>query len=221
MIDRIGVLKSALGVTPGGALAGPKPGATEDEALFDLAQRSFRLALLEALEKMPAAAAAPATGQAPSLRAPAAPAPPRAVPVAPPPLPPIGDAFRAAAPSVDEGRVIRSTAERAGVDPAFLKALRRAENGGPGREFGVLSVPAPTYDDQARVAAESIRKNVERFERKGGQAIDPVTGRYTNEFIEFFSSRYAPVGAANDPTGLNRHHARNLMRLYAQAAPKE
>jgi hypothetical protein len=29
------------------------------------------------------------------------------------------------------------------------------------------------------------------------------------------------VGAANDPTRLNRHHAGNLVRLYAQAAPKE
>ena len=32
------------------------------------------------------------------------------------------------------------------------------------------------------------------------------------------SNRYAPVGAANDPNGLSQHHARNLIRLYAQAA---
>jgi hypothetical protein len=38
------------------------------------------------------------------------------------------------------------------------------------------------------------------------------------EFIRFFSNRYAPVGAANDPNGLSQHHARNLIRLYAQAA---
>ena len=219
MIDRI----SALGLTPGGALGGPTPAATDD-GLLDLVQRSFRLALLEALEKMPASAKPALTSQAPALKAPSAPAVSMAVPTtspAPPPLPPIAEAFRAAAPRVDESRVIKSTADRAGVDPAFLQALRRAENGGPGREFGVLSVPAPTYDDQARVAAETIRRNVERFEQKGGPAIDPASGRYTKDFVEFFSSRYAPVGAANDPTGLNRHHARNLMRLYAQAAPRE
>jgi hypothetical protein len=101
----------------------------------------------------------------------------------------------------------------------LLRALRRAENGGPGREFGVLSVPAPTYGAQARVAAESIRRSAERFERTGRSAVDPTTGRYTTGFIEFFSRRYAPVGAANDPTGLNRYHARNLIRLYAQNAP--
>jgi hypothetical protein len=107
---------------------------------------------------------------------------------------------------------------RAAVDPRFLGALRRAENGGPGREFGVLSVSAPTYEDQVRLAAASIRRNVERFEASGRVAVDPATGRYSEEFIRFFSNRYAPVGAANDPTGLNQHHARNLIRLYAQAA---
>ena len=38
------------------------------------------------------------------------------------------------------------------------------------------------------------------------------------QFIRFFSNRYAPVGAANDPNGLSQHHARNLIRLCAQAA---
>jgi hypothetical protein len=104
------------------------------------------------------------------------------------------------------------------VDPRFLGALRRAENGGPGREFGVLSVSAPTYEDQVRLAAASIPRNVERFEASGRVAIDPATGRYSEEFIRFFSNRYAPVGAANDPAGLNQYHARNLVRLYAQAA---
>jgi hypothetical protein len=46
--------------------------------------------------------------------------------------------------------------------------------------------------------------------------VDPVTGRYTDEFMRFFSGRYAPVGAANDPGGLNRHHAGNLLRLDAR-----
>jgi hypothetical protein len=32
------------------------------------------------------------------------------------------------------------------------------------------------------------------------------------------ASRVPSVGAANDPNGLSQHHARNLIRLYAQAA---
>lgn len=131
-----------------------------------------------------------------------------------------GSASQAAAPAVSaaEKVLIRDAASWAAVDPRFLGALRRAENGGPGQEFGVLSVSAPTYEDQVRLAAASIRRNVERFEATGRAAIDPATGRYSEEFIRFFSNRYAPVGAANDPNGLNQHHARNLIRLYAQAA---
>jgi hypothetical protein len=72
------------------------------------------------------------------------------------------------------------------------------------------------FEDQARVAAESVRRGSERFERTGRRAVDTGSGRDTDEFITCFSSRWAPVGAANDPKGLNRYHARNLMRLYAQ-----
>jgi hypothetical protein len=199
------------------ALGAQKPASTDD-GLLDVTQRLFRLALFEALAKASSAAKSTPAAQAasPALLAPTV--APSAAPPLPPPLPPIAAAFRSATLPVDERQVIRRTAERAGIDPALLQALRRAENGGPGREFGVLSVPAPTYDDQARVAAETIRRNVERFEQRGGQALDPASGRYTKEFIEFFSSRYAPVGASNDPSGLNRHHAGNLVRLYAQAA---
>jgi hypothetical protein len=80
-----------------------------------------------------------------------------------------GSASQAAAASVPaaEKVLIRDAASRAAVDPRFLGALRRAENGGPGREFGVLSVSAPTYENQVRLAAASIRRNVERFEATG------------------------------------------------------
>ena len=208
MIDRISLLQSVLGPPKPAPLAAP----AKDEPLLDIAQRSFRLALLQALDRMPPASSPPMpSGCAPS------PGPSPALP--PAPLPDIVTEFRAARP-VDEIEVIKQTADRAGIDAAFLRALRRVENGGPGREFGVLSVSAPTYEDQARVAAETIRRNVERFEQSGRSAID-AAGRYTKEFIEFFSSRYAPLAAANDPARLNRHHAGNLIRLYAQAAPRE
>jgi hypothetical protein len=228
MIDRIGLLQSILTAPkptlPAQESARPttsrapftQPSAPGDHPLLEIAQRSFRLALLEALDKIPVPSK-PVPDQRPA--APTAVVPPAAAQPAPPPLPPVGTEFPSPR-SIDERAVIQRTAEHAAIDPAFLRALRRAENGGPGREFGVLSVPAPTYEDQARVAAESIRRNIERFEQSGGTATDS-SGRYTKEFIEFFSSRYAPVGAANDLTRLNRHHAGNLVRLYAQAAPKE
>jgi len=114
-----------------------------------------------------------------------------------------------------ESDVVISTAESFGIDPRFLAALREAENGGPGREYGVLSVPAPTYDDQVTIAARTIRNNLDRYRTATGD--DPVgwDGRYTEHFILWFSARYAPVGASNDPTGLNSYHARNLSNSYA------
>ena len=178
-----------------------RPASEESDRLGALLIDQLRLTLLEALTRKPE------------------------LPPGLPPLPPIFDAPPPDSPQQealpqDEAQIIQGAAETAGVDPDFLKALRRVENGSPGREFGVLSVPAPTYHDQARVAAETIQRNLERFRKQGGQPIDPVTGRYTEEFVRFFSSRYAPLGASNDPRGLNRFHAGNLIRLYLKPSDR-
>jgi hypothetical protein len=120
-----------------------------------------------------------------------------------------------------ETALIAREAARTGVDPALLAAIWRAENGGPGREFGVLSVPAPTLEAQARVAANTVRNTLVRYAQHGGQALDPLTGRYTEGFLRFLSARYAPLGVANDPLGLNRNHAANLIALYRRASGEE
>jgi hypothetical protein len=117
-----------------------------------------------------------------------------------------------------EAAVIAKEADRTSIDPALLVALRQAENGRPGREFGVLSVAADGLESQARVAATTVRNTVARFEQGGGVTLDPTTRRYTEDFLRFFSARYAPVGAPNDPSGLNRRHAANLIALYRQAS---
>lgn len=215
-----------------------RPTPASDDGLSEVLSGSFRVTLLDALTRRPAPALHDHLTADRSTAVPVAPPPSPAArrvsiapespsatasvpPVAPPPSPsPLRAAASTTADKVEEP-LIRAAARRQGIDARFLHALRRAENGRPGREFGVLSVPAPTYEDQARVAAESIRRNVERFEAMGRQAVDPVSGRYSEEFIRFFSNRYAPVGASNDPTGLNRYHARNLSRLYATLSTRE
>jgi hypothetical protein len=116
-----------------------------------------------------------------------------------------------------EEAVIAREAERTGVGQSLLVALRRTENGGPGREFGVLSVPADGLDAQARVAANTVRNTIRRFERQDGAAVDPISGQYTEDFLRFLSARYAPLGAGNDPAGLNRYHAANLIAHYRKA----
>jgi len=121
----------------------------------------------------------------------------------------------------DEEARILETAERFGIDARFLAALREAENGGPGREFGVLSVSAPTYEEQATIAARTIANTMNRY-RANFADEDPVgpDGRLTDAFIRYFSSGgpgypgYAPLGAGNDPTNLNQYHVLNLTGAY-------
>jgi hypothetical protein len=115
-----------------------------------------------------------------------------------------------------EQNVIFDTAAAHSVDAIFLAAIRLAEMGGPGREFGVLSVPAPTYGDQCDVAARSIRNSMDRYETDTGKwPIDGRTGRLTPEWIRFFAARWAPIGVANDPTGLNQNWLRNASAAYS------
>lgn len=176
----------------------------EATALLQLGRLSFRDSVLEALR-----AAVERTSDVASTSGDTLLEDVPATPDAP-------DAGRA--PSTQETGVILREAQRTGVDPSLLVALRRAENGRSGKEFGVVSVAADGLDAQARVAANTVRNTLARFERDGGTAVDRTTGRYTEDFLRFFSSRYAPVGAANDPTDLNRHHAANLIALYQQAS---
>jgi hypothetical protein len=112
-----------------------------------------------------------------------------------------------------------------GVDPRMLAAIRHAEQGGPGKEFGVLSAPASTYQDQATIAANTIRHTMSRFLLGTAHPlVDPLTGSLTPEFLFYFSRGgpgypgYAPFGAANDPKGLNAHHLANLEDGYLHAA---
>ena len=83
-----------------------------------------------------------------------------------------------------------------------LLAIRKAENGRPGREFGVLHPRAidRSLRVQAGWCAATIRKTYDRW-------IKADDGR---DFIEFLGDRYCPVGAANDPAGVNRHWKGNV-----------
>ena len=53
----------------------------------------------------------------------------------------------------DEEALIRIAAAKYGLDWHLVAAIRKAENGGAGKEFGVLSVKAPTYVHSLTCAA--------------------------------------------------------------------
>ena len=99
---------------------------------------------------------------------------------------------------------------------AALLALRKTENGGPGKEFGVLTERAPAYVQQLHVAAVSLRNTVARVMNLGLTVRTP-DGFFTDAFLETFSSRWAPLGAANDPENLNANHLPNLKMFHARA----
>lgn len=95
---------------------------------------------------------------------------------------------------------------------ATMFAIRKAEGGRSGKEFGVLApgagmkegdTPETTLDRQAGWAAATLMKNRERFAKAGGQG----------DFIEYFGNRWAPIGVANDPTNLNKNWIGNVQKF--------
>tara|TARA_R110001599_G_scaffold43112_4_gene129436 strand:- start:2126 stop:2566 length:441 start_codon:yes stop_codon:yes gene_type:complete len=83
----------------------------------------------------------------------------------------------------------------------IVAAIRYAENGRKGREYGILHPRVkPTYRSQAGWCAATVAKNHARWLKAGKQG----------EFIVFLGRRYCPVGADNDPHGLNSHWVGNV-----------
>lgn len=121
------------------------------------------------------------------------------------------------------GRIL-AAATVYGVDPYFIAAIRKQENGAPGGtwgEFGVKMTAAPSYDQQLAVTCASVRESIFRFVAKGEGTLlcRRQSGKvrrvcYTGEFIRHFQQRWCPVGAENDPTALNRHWLSGVTKFY-------
>jgi hypothetical protein len=66
---------------------------------------------------------------------------------------------------------------------------------------GPMRLPTLT---QAEWAIGTVKKNIERFENQSEDT----------DFIAFLGKRYAPVGAKNDPEGLNQNWVKNVRYWY-------
>ena len=104
-----------------------------------------------------------------------------------------------------EEDVIASAAERNGCegdDFIILQAIRKAENGKSGREFGVLHPRAvdTDLDTQAGWCAATIVKNRVRW----------VLAGYPGEFIDFLGARYCPPSAHS----LNKNWTKNVKHWF-------
>lgn len=103
----------------------------------------------------------------------------------------------------DEMDIIRAAAQRnncKGEDFIILLAIRKAENGPPGREFGIMTDGVNNLDKQAGWCAATIVKNRKRWIDSGQK----------QEFIDFLGDRYAPINCENDPKGLNKNWKKNV-----------
>ena len=105
------------------------------------------------------------------------------------------------------------------VNPyALLFAIREAEKGRKGFEFGIIIAKNTDLETQCKYACQTIVNNVKRFHQylqEGERSAlserseDELCSRSVegkpgfplkcNDFITFLGSRYAPVGADNDP----------------------
>ena len=117
----------------------------------------------------------------------------------------------------DEWPLIKACCTAYGVNAYFVAAIRVAENGNPGREFGVLSTPAPTYADQLRITCETVAHRLTLFAGNAHARIGKVSVQ-SRAFVDWFAQIWAPGGASNDPTDLNANWASNVLMLQNRFA---
>ena len=86
-------------------------------------------------------------------------------------------------------------------------AIYRAEGGAKAKKpYGILSIPVRDEAHARRICINTINNNVKRWEKAGRPG----------DYIEFLARRYAPVGASNDPNGLNHNWVRNVKAIYGK-----
>lgn len=87
---------------------------------------------------------------------------------------------------------------------ALILAIRASERGRKGFEFGVVAAKDTDLKTQCAWACATVRNTLERFKHQTAE----------KDFIAFLGRRYAPVGAENDPQGLNQNWVRNVRFFY-------
>jgi len=93
----------------------------------------------------------------------------------------------------------------------IVASIRYSENGGKGKEYGILHPRVkPTYRSQAGWCSATVQKNFDRWINKGAKG----------SFIDFLGARYCPIGADNDPDGLNKYWIRNVRFYYLKFTEK-
>jgi len=86
-------------------------------------------------------------------------------------------------------------------DNELADAIYKTEGGDKAKvPYGILSIKVGSVQEARRICLNTIRNNRIRFANQ-----DKFT-----DYIEFLGSRYCPVGADNDPQGLNKNWVKNV-----------
>lgn len=111
-----------------------------------------------------------------------------------------GNAF---ADEIPEHRAIKAIIGEASAytDNQIVDAIYRAEGGKKAQfPYGIRSIKCSGEQECRQICLNTVRNNRKRFAKQN---------KY-NDFISFLGSRYCPVGADNDPQGLNNHWVKNV-----------
>jgi len=116
---------------------------------------------------------------------------------------------KACAAAYDDAIVVNIRPAMRGELAPIVAAIRYAENGGRGREYGILHKRCPnTYRGQAGWCAATVQKNYDRWVKAGKRG----------EFVVYLGGVYCPIGAKNDPNGLNKHWIKNVKKFQKRFA---
>jgi len=104
------------------------------------------------------------------------------------------------------------------VNPyAFMLAIRKQEGGKEGKEFGIMHEEAINKNliTQAEWAFATILKDTKRWHLNTLICVGDRKREDFADWIEYFGTKYCPVGAENDPMGLNKFWLPNVRRNYS------
>lgn len=106
---------------------------------------------------------------------------------------------------------IDSYAKKYGVDPALVKAIIQHETG------NMTSSAAKNKNNFGGIMGSGGLKSFQTAE-EGIEAVAKLlsSDRYRGKSIAQIGAIYAPVGASNDPTGLNNHWVSGVTKFYNQ-----
>lgn len=93
--------------------------------------------------------------------------------------------------------------------PKLVQAIYQAEGGALAQyPYGIRSVRFDGVDEAKRICENTVRNNIKRYEKKFNKSAE------TLDFIDFLGDKYCPVGADNDPKGVNKNWKKNVTYWY-------